>query len=154
LPSTTPGLRRKKRITTAFSQEKVSPGTIDGKVAQKATDVVTRLHSAQPKTTTPPPLFDVFAGSLQPLGRTPLPAAVAMGPEVPIVDPVGAISGQAGLVRVNRPAKPRTAHGRSTITDNSGGQSRRVAVDWVTVSALFEGQPRPRRERCLQRRRR
>ncbi len=118
-----------------LGQEKVSPSTIDGKVTQKATDVVARLRSAQPKTTTPPPLFDEFAGSLQPLGRTPLPAAVAMGPEVPIVDPVGAIIGQAGLVRVNRPAKPTTTHGRSTITDIRGGH---VPVDWVTVSALLE----------------
>ncbi len=121
-----------------LGQEKVSPSTIDGKVAQKATDVVARLRSAQPKTTTPPPLFDDFARSLQPLGWTPLSAAVAMGPEVPIVDPVGAIIGQAGLVRINRPAKPTTTHGRSTIADSSGGQSRSVPVDWVTVSALFE----------------
>jgi len=100
-------------------------------VAQKATDVVARLRSAQPSAKISPPLFDEFAGTLQPLARTPFPAAVAIGPEVPIVDKIGAITGQAGLVRVNRPVKPTTTHGRSTITDNSGGQSRHVPVDWV-----------------------
>ena len=121
-----------------LGQEKVSPSTIDAKVKQKADDVVARLRAAEPKKSDLKPLFDEFARSLQPLGLTPLAAAVAMGPEVPIVDPIGVKMGQAGLVRVNRPAKLTTTHGRSTITDSSGGQSRDVPVDWVTVSALFE----------------
>ena len=121
-----------------LGQEKVSPSTIDGKVAQKAADVIARLRSAQPKTEKYDARFDDFAGSLQPLGRTPLPGAVAMGPEVPIVDKIGVMFGQAGLVRVNRPAKPTTTHGRSTITESVGGQSRLVPVDWVTVSASID----------------
>ncbi len=123
---------------TELGQEKVSPSTIDGKVAQKATDVIARLHSAQPGGRIPPPLFDEFTGTLQPLARTPFPTAVAIGPEVPIVDAAGATPGQAGLVKVNRPAKPTTTHGRGTITESVGGQPRQVPVDWVTVSALFE----------------
>ena len=117
--------------TAASSQEKVSPSTIDGKVAQKATDVIARLRSAQPSAKIPPPLFDEFTGTLQPLARTPFPVAVAIGPEVPIVDAAGATPGQAGLVRANRPAKPTTTHGRGTIVDTTGGQTRHVPRDWV-----------------------
>ena len=122
-----------------LGQEKVSPSTIDGKVAQKAADVVGKLRAASPKTSTPPPLFDDFAGTLQPLGHNPLPMAVAIGPEVPIVDIPGIASGQAELVKVNRPAKPTVSHGRGTIVlTGAAGQQQNVPVDWVTVSAMFD----------------
>jgi len=122
-----------------LGQESVSPSTIDGKVAQKAADVIGRLRAAEPKTPKYDPLFDKFAGSLEPLGRTPLPMAVAIGPEVPIVDPKGTPTGQADLVKVNRPAKPTVSHGRGTIVvAATGGLPRYVPVDWVTVSAMFD----------------
>lgn len=122
-----------------LGQEKVSPGTIDGKVAQKAAEVVGRLRGATPKSSIPPPLFDAFAGSLQPLGRTPLPAAVAIGPEVPIVDVQGTAMGQAELVKVICPDKPTISQGRGIIVAaGAGGQSQFVPVDWVTVSAIFD----------------
>lgn len=122
-----------------LGQEKVSPSTIDGKVAQKAADVVGKLRAMSPKTSTPPPLFDDFAGSLEPLGRTLLPGAVAIGPDVPIVDLQGTATGQADLVKVNRPAKPTISHGRATINvAGAGGQSHVVPIDWVTVSTMFD----------------
>ncbi len=122
-----------------LGQEKVSPSTIDGKVAQKAADVVGKLRSAPLKTSTPQSLFEDFAGSLEPLERTPLPMAVAIGPEVPIVDIAGRASGQVELVKVNRPAKPTLSHGRGNIVvTGAGGQQLFVPGDWVTVSALFD----------------
>jgi hypothetical protein len=120
-----------------LGQEKVSPSTIDGKVAQKAADVVGKLRAASPKTSTPPSLFDDFTGSLQPLERTPLPVAVAIGPEVPILDAAERTTGQAELVKVNRPDKPTVSHGRGTIVVAGAGGQQSVPVDWVTVSAMF-----------------
>lgn len=121
-----------------LGQEKVSPSTIDGKVAQKAADIVGKLRAAPLKTSIPQSLFEDFAGSLAPLGHTPLPMAVAIGPEVPIVDVAGRASGQVELVKVNRPDKPTVSHGRGTIVvAGAGGLLQHVPVDWVTVSALF-----------------
>jgi len=122
-----------------LGQDKVSPSTIDGKLAQRAGDVVGRLKAAPLKSSTPALLFDDFAGALQPLASTPLPGTVGISPEVPIVDPQGTALGQAELVEVNRPAKPTVSQGRGTIiVQGAGGQSLHVPVDWVTVSALFD----------------
>ncbi len=131
-----------------LGQEKVSPGLIDGRVAQKAVEVAGRLRAAEPKTAQYEPQFDQFARSLQPLVPAPLPGAVAIGPEVPIVDKAGRATGQAGLVVVNRPDKPTISQGRSTIVaPAAGGQTRYVPVDWVTVSALFDVKAQAERQR-------
>lgn len=124
-----------------LGQEKVSPSTIDGKVAQKAADIVGKLRAAPLKTSIPQSLFEEFDGSLAPLGRTPLPTAVAIGPEVPIVDVAGRAAGQVELVKVNRPDKPTVSYGRGTIVvAGAGGLQQYVPVDWVTVSVLFDVQ--------------
>ena len=122
-----------------LGQEKVSPSTIDPKVAQKAADIVGKLRTAPLKTSIPQSLIEEFNGSLAPLEHTPLPMAVAIGPEVPIVDVAGRAAGQVELVKVNRPDKPSVSNGRGTIViAGAGGLQQHVPVDWVTVSALFD----------------
>ncbi len=115
--------------------ERVTPGTIDQKVAQKAADVASRLKTARPAAAIPEPLQDDFAAALKPLEPRPLPVAVALAPEVPIIDRAGPMGGQATLVKVQPPAKPVISHGRSTLI--TAGQ-KLVDSDWVSVSAIFD----------------
>ncbi len=128
-----------------LGQEKVSPAAIDAKVAQKTADVEAKLGKVEPKTEPPKPLFEEFASTLQPLKSAPLPMAVALSPEVPIVDAAGTATGQADLVQVNRPAKPTLTFGRATIVAGGGGQV--VPVDWVTVSSVFDVKAQSERQR-------
>ncbi len=119
--------------------ERSTPGNIDAKVAEKAREVAGRLRSAPPKATTPDALFAEFAGSLKPVEASPLPLAVALGPEVPLLDKAGPTAGQAALVAVQQPAKPIVSQGRATLVLTSpSGSPQNIATDWSTVSAVFD----------------
>src|SRR5262245_40492580 len=69
--------------------ERVTPSTIDQKVAQKAADAVARLRAAPPKTSIPEPLHTAFEAAVAPADFPALPGVVALAPEVPLVDRVG-----------------------------------------------------------------
>jgi len=122
--------------TLELGTEKVTPQTIDSKVAAKAMDVLDRIHAAQPKTTIPDPLAEKFASSLAPLDEKPLPPAVYVNPDVPLFD-IGEL-GKAKLAAVITPDKPLTSQGRSTFALTVQGQPVNVPMDWVTVAIAFD----------------
>jgi len=121
-----------------LGQESVTPATIDAKLAQKAADVRSRMQTAQPKTVVPEPLFNEFAKSVAPVERNPLPLAVALHPEVPIIDKAYVAKQQTALMKIDAPGKPAVSHGRSTVNLVQAGAVRRTAVDWATIGAVFD----------------
>ena len=108
--------------------EMVTPGEIDVKLAQQASDVRDRISSHEPKEVQFEPLADQFAAAMDPFKTNNLPidlrAAVSIGPEVPFVDPKGAKPGQAQLVKVQTLDKPLVTHGRSTYELQGGNVFR------------------------------
>ncbi len=122
-----------------LGNETVTPRTIDTKVAERAAEILGRIRSVRAEVTTPEPLVDEFIAAAQALNAPPLAAAAPFGPDVPLVDPPSTIGGHASMVRVLKPAKPQVVSGRSTIKfPGPSGEDRYAAVNWVTLSALFD----------------
>ncbi len=118
--------------------ERVTPSTIDEKVAQKATDAALLLKGAPRKPIKVDPLHDTFVAATKPLEIGPLPGTVALGPEVPIIER-GIFGAGARLAKVQTPAKPAVSHGRSTfIVPVGADQTRYQPSYWVSVSAMFD----------------
>lgn len=121
----------------------VSPKTVDQQLALKAATVRDRIRRAQPPEEMPEPLIKVFEEELDPFKKEgmllTLPRAVAIGPEVPIVDQPGLRPGDAELAEPGPTGPPVVNYGRSTykFLDEYRGEQRREA-NWVTVSALFD----------------
>lgn len=123
--------------------ESVEPSGIHAKLAQNAATVRKRIRDASFVIEMPEPLVDVFTQSLATLKPTPLPAVVAIRPEVPIVD-VASTVGQAKLVEVVPLQKPVLTSGRSMFQIQDGLYA---AVDWVTVSSLLNVKEQSDRQR-------
>jgi len=121
----------------------VSPKTIDAQLALKAATVRDRIRRAQPQEEMPEQLFSVFEEELDPFKSQKLPltlpTAVAIGPEVPIVDRGGPVEGQTELATVMQTDEPAVTYGRSTYRFlDEDDQERRSEANWVTISALFD----------------
>ena len=118
--------------------EMVTPATIDQRVNQKALEVAERIKGARVDVETPDPLFAEFTKTLTPFAsdtlHTTLPASVPFAPDVPVIDPPDDVGGNVDLVAVMPLVRPVVVQGRSTMLF---GQ-RRAAVNWVTISAVFE----------------
>ncbi|MBI3835049.1 MAG: hypothetical protein HY287_12035 [Planctomycetes bacterium] len=123
--------------TLELGTDKVTPQTIDSKVAAKGSETLERIRATQTKVTALDPVFPKFAGSLAPLDGKPLPPAVFVNPDVPLFDVVGGTN-KAKLAAVLVPAKPLTTQGRSTFSMSVQGQPINVPVDWVTVAIAFD----------------
>ncbi len=124
--------------------ERVYPDTIDRHLAVKAEVVRQALRAHQPKTEEFNPILDEFVKNLRPLEKVTqgslLRPAVPIGPEVPIIDPFSSTVEKARLVEVVKLPKPQVTSGRMMITTEPDPTKKgpEVAVDWVTVSALFD----------------
>lgn len=121
---------------TELGGETVTPGSVDEKIAQKASDAIKRMQNAKAEPQIPEPLAAKFEESLKPIKAPALPLAAALRPDVPMVD-AGIIGGPAGLVKVNKPAKPVFTKGRGTFVMQDAAGNRLVPSDWVSVSALW-----------------
>lgn len=119
--------------------QKVTPGTIDERLSQKAASIQERIRNANVDVDVPEKLYPAFEKTIRPIQQTPLPARVAIGPDIPQVDQAGTLVGQAKLVEVTRLDKPQLTSGRSTfeVVDKLGAISF-VTSNWVTISSLFD----------------
>ncbi len=120
-----------------------SPKTIDAQLALKAATVRDSIKRAQPQEEMPEQLFSVFEEELDPFKSQKLPltlpTAVAIGPEVPIVDRGGPVEGQTELATVMQTDEPAVTYGRSTYRFlDEDDRERRSEANWVTISALFD----------------
>lgn len=122
-----------------LGNEVVTPGNIDEKLAQKASDVRQRMATAKPKEEAEPvpPKLDAT------LAIGGLRATAPFLPAVPIVDQARVFLGNAKLIDVVPPGPVRVTVGRTTIelpTDWPGYAELdgKLPTDWVTVSAIFE----------------
>src|SRR5262245_40079326 len=114
-----------------LGQETATPGTVDGRLAQKANEILERIRSAKPPAVEHDPKFDDFVASLAPLKAELLPVAAAIGPEVPIVDEPGVATGRATLVAIPPAPKPLYTMGRNTLISTTPQGETRTPVDWV-----------------------
>ncbi len=116
----------------------VTPKTIDQHVKQKALEVAERIKGARVDVESPEPLFAEFASTLTPFAsdllHQTLPPSVPFAPDVPIIDPPDDVGGNVDLVAVVPLGPPVVVQGRSTMMFGS----QRKAVNWVTVSAVFD----------------
>ncbi len=120
-----------------LGQETAMPGTIDGRLAQKANEILERIRSAKPPAIEHDPKFDDFVASIAPLEVKGLRVATAIGPEVPIVDEPGVATGRATLVVIPPAPKPVYTMGRNTLVSaNAAGGD--TAVDWVMLAIPFD----------------
>ncbi|HNQ24532.1 MAG TPA: hypothetical protein PKK06_15715 [Phycisphaerae bacterium] len=127
-----------------LSNESVTPGTIDEKIAAKAADVRQRLASHEPTVEPAEPLLPSFKAALDPFAaealNTDLPPVAVWQPPVPVVDRV---TGGATVELVDPVPlpKPIVLTGRSTfVVDRQvGGQTVTVKepVNWATITSLF-----------------
>ena len=121
--------------------ELVTPNTLDDKLARKATDVRLRIGRTPVDDEELEPFAPRFVEALDPFknGNLPveLPAGVAFGPEVPIVDLGGVPVGESDLVEVARLGKPEVEFGRSVYDLGDDVAVQEVSANWVTVSVLF-----------------
>lgn len=137
--------------------ETVTPNRIDQLVAEEAQAVRSRLRQAEPEASEVPVLLPEFEKAISPIAYAELPSilprAVPFLPPVPKVGKGPIPAGTVQLAEVVRLPKPRLAHGRTTLdyvtarTELSTGlneanfksaESSRQAVNWVTVSSLFD----------------
>ncbi|MFQ5589782.1 MAG: hypothetical protein ACE5HE_01335 [Phycisphaerae bacterium] len=120
--------------------ERVTPATIDAKVAVKAADIRRRIQKHEVEVETPEPLYPQFLQELDTFASNSLALeylrAVPFGPPVPIIDPPEVIKGRKKLVEIVALSKPRVTHGRSTFDFSHTGGTLQVR-NWATVSAVF-----------------
>ncbi len=121
----------------------VTPGSIEKKLTDKANAVRNVIRDTSSPVEIPEPLLPAFEAELDPYARanlpTELPVAVAIGPDVPIVDRGSMAPGQAELVELVDLSPPAVALGRSTfLLPGAGGQMLFRPANWVTVAALFD----------------
>ncbi len=124
--------------------EAVTPSSVDRKVVQAADAARDRMINAPVEVERPERRFADFESRLTPfedngLAQT-LPAAVAFGPAVPLIDVRKAV-GEAKLVSVAAmtPDPPVVLYGRTLFeVPQRGGQSRREPRNWVTLTASFD----------------
>ena len=120
-----------------LGQETAMPATVDGRLAQKANEILQRIRDAKLSAIEHDPKFDDFVASIAPLKPEGLPVATAIGPEVPIVDEPGVATGRATLVVIPPAPKPVYTMGRNTLVGANapGGDT---AVDWVMLAIPFD----------------
>ncbi len=119
--------------------QKVTPGTIDDRLAQKASSIQDLIRNANVDVDVPEALYPSFTTTLSPIKKTTLPTVVAIRPDIPQVDQAGSLVGQAKLVDVYQMSKPSITTGRSTfeVLQNLDDLSF-MTSNWATVSSLFD----------------
>ncbi len=126
-----------------LSGEVVLPSTIDQKLLQKAGSVRERIIRAQLPDETVERLAEMLDKLRNPYQNAGLPLrlpmAVAIGPEVPLVDPPDAQAGDARIADMVPTGTPAITHGRSTyLYYDAEGEERRAEANWITISVLFD----------------
>lgn len=128
--------------------QKVTPSTIDARLAQKATTIQEQIRNTRVDVEIPEKLFPEFEATLAPLNKSPLRAIGAFGPDIPKVDQAGDLVGQAKLVEVFQMEKPLISFGRSTYNrENANGDFIYSVSNWVTVTSLFDVKQQSERQR-------
>lgn len=128
--------------------QKVTPSTIDARLAQKATTIRERIRNTIVDVEVPEKLFPEFESTLAPLNKSPLRATGDFGPDIPKVDQAGDLVGQAKLVEVFQMEKPRISLGRSTYKlESDNGELSYPVANWVTVTSLFDVKQQSERQR-------
>ncbi len=129
----------------------VSPKDIDSVLAQKAATVRDRIFRAPPDEEMPEALYDTFVEELDPYRRAELPrslpAAVAIGPTVQLVDAAEGGWGRTELVAVAPTETPTATHGRSTFLLETESRDLHRPANWVTVSVVFDVKGQMARQR-------